>query len=73
MANIMIRKGEHGYGFYMPRDIEDSIVSIEFDTPERWGGEIRQTWRYLLHRATDRAIARDLGARQADRRRRMIR
>ena len=42
MANIMIRKGEHGYGFYMPkRDIEDSIVSIEFDTPEKWGGEIR--------------------------------
>lgn len=42
MANIMIRKGAEGYIFYMPkRDIEDLIVSIEFDTPEKWGGEIR--------------------------------
>ncbi len=42
MANIMIRKNEKGYVFYMPkRDIEDSIVSMEFDTPEKWGGEIR--------------------------------
>ena len=42
MANIMIRKGEQGYVFYMPkRDIEDSIVSMEFDTPEKWGGEIK--------------------------------
>ncbi len=42
MANIMIRRGAEGYGFYMPkRDIEDAIVSMEFDTPEKWGGEIR--------------------------------
>ena len=42
MANIMIRKGAQGYVFYMPkRDIEDSIVSMEFDTTEKWGGEIR--------------------------------
>ena len=42
MANIMIRKGAQGYVFYMPkRDIEDSIVSIEFDSCEKWGGEIR--------------------------------
>ncbi len=42
MANIMIRKGAQGYVFYMPkRDIEDSIVSIEFDSSEKWGGEIR--------------------------------
>lgn len=42
MANIMIRKGAKGYSFYMPkRDIEDSIVSMEFDTPEKWGGEIK--------------------------------
>ena len=28
--------------FYLPkRDIEDAIVSMEFDTPEKWGGEIR--------------------------------
>ena len=42
MANIMIRKGDKGYVFYMPkRDIEDSIVSMEFDSAEKWGGEIR--------------------------------
>lgn len=42
MANIMIRRTEKGYSFYMPkRDIEDSIVSMEFDTPEKWGGEIK--------------------------------
>jgi nitrogen fixation protein NifT len=42
MANIMIRKGAEGYVFYMPkRDIEDQITSMEFDAPEKWGGEIR--------------------------------
>ena len=42
MANIMIRKSDKGYVFYMPkRDIEDSIVSMEFDTPGKWGGEIK--------------------------------
>ena len=42
MANIMIRRSDKGYVFYMPkRDIEDSIVSMEFDTPEKWGGEIK--------------------------------
>ena len=42
MANIMIRRGADGYNFYMPkRDIEDSITSMEFDAPDKWGGEIR--------------------------------
>ncbi len=42
MANIMIRRGAEGYVFYMPkRDIEDKIVSMEFDSPEKWGGEIK--------------------------------
>jgi len=43
MANIMIRRGSSGeYVFYLPkRDLEDTIVSMEFDTPEQWGGEIR--------------------------------
>ncbi len=42
MANIMIRKNaDGGLVFYLPkRDLEDSITSIEFDTPEKWGGEI---------------------------------
>lgn len=43
MANIMIRKSaEGGLVFYLPkRDIEDSITAIEFDTPEKWGGELK--------------------------------
>ncbi len=42
MANIMIRRGAEGYVFYMPkRDIEDQITSMEFDSPEKWGGEIK--------------------------------
>jgi nitrogen fixation protein NifT len=43
MANIMIRRGkEGGLVFYLPkRDLEDSIVSMEFETPEKWGGELR--------------------------------
>lgn len=43
MANIMIRKGsDGGLVFYLPkRDIEDIITAIEFDTPEKWGGEIK--------------------------------
>lgn len=43
MANILIRKNaDGGLIFYLPkRDIEDSITSIEFDTPEKWGGEIK--------------------------------
>jgi nitrogen fixation protein NifT len=43
MANIMIRRSDKGdYVFYLPkRDLEDAIVSMEFDTPEKWGGEIK--------------------------------
>jgi nitrogen fixation protein NifT len=43
MANIMIRKDTAGsYVFYLPkRDLEDAITSMEFDTPEKWGGEIK--------------------------------
>ena len=43
MANIMIQRGSKTeYVFYLPkRDLEDDIVSMEFDTPEKWGGEIK--------------------------------
>ena len=43
MANIMIRQSEKGgLSFYLPkRDLEASIESIEFDTPEKWGGELK--------------------------------
>ena len=43
MANIMIRQGNSGgLVFYLPkRDIEADIASIEFDTLEKWGGELK--------------------------------
>lgn len=43
MANIMVGKNAAGaYSFYLPkRDLEDAIVAMEFDTSEKWGGEIR--------------------------------
>lgn len=43
MANIMIRRGkEGGLVFYLPkRDLEDNIVSMEFETAEKWGGELK--------------------------------
>lgn len=43
MANIMIRKNDAGgLVFYLPkRDLEDNIASIEFDTPAKWGGELK--------------------------------
>ena len=42
MANIMIRKTQTGaLSFYLPkRDLEDDIVSIEFDRSDKWGGEL---------------------------------
>lgn len=43
MANIMIRQDARGgYVFYLPkRDLEDAIVAMEYDTPEKWGGAIK--------------------------------
>jgi nitrogen fixation protein NifT len=43
MANIMIQKdAKGGLVFYLPkRDLEASIESIEFDTDEKWGGELK--------------------------------
>lgn len=43
MANIMIQLGASGgLVFYLPkRDLEASIEWIEFDTNEKWGGELK--------------------------------
>ena len=43
MATIMIRQNSAGgLVFYLPkRDLEADIRSIEFDTPEKWGGELK--------------------------------
>lgn len=43
MANIMIQQNASGgLVFYLPkRDLEASIESIEFDSTEKWGGELK--------------------------------
>lgn len=42
MPSVMINKTDDGQmTFYIPKkDLEEIIVSIEFDTEEQWGGEI---------------------------------
>lgn len=51
MATIMLRENEKGQIlFYLAkRDMEEIIVSLEFDTDEKWGGNVElsngDTWR----------------------------
>lgn len=42
MPSVMIRREESGnYSFYVPKkDLEEMVVSMEFDSPEKWGGEV---------------------------------
>ncbi|GGA76623.1 putative nitrogen fixation protein NifT [Neiella marina] len=42
MPNVMIRKEADGAlsCYIAKKDLEEAIVAIEFDEPERWGGEI---------------------------------
>ncbi len=41
MPNVMIRKAEGKMTLYVPkRDLEDEIASIEFESDDKWGGEI---------------------------------
>lgn len=42
MPNVMIRRtGEGGLSFYVAKkDLEASVVSVETDTAEQWGGEV---------------------------------
>lgn len=41
MPSVMIRQNEKGeLTLYVPKkDLEDIVVSIEHDTPEKWGGQ----------------------------------
>jgi nitrogen fixation protein NifT len=43
MANVMIRRGQNGgLAFYLAKkDQEDPILSVEFDQPDKWGGELK--------------------------------
>lgn len=42
MPSVMIRRTSSGQLtlYVAKRDLEENIVSLEFDTPERWGGEV---------------------------------
>jgi nitrogen fixation protein NifT len=43
MANVMIRRdAAGGLTFYLAKkDLEARIISVEYDEPGRWGGELR--------------------------------
>ncbi|WP_446809893.1 putative nitrogen fixation protein NifT [Methylomonas sp. 2BW1-5-20] len=42
MPSVMLRKREDGkLLFYIAKkDLEETIESLEFDSPEKWGGEV---------------------------------
>lgn len=41
MPNVIIRKHEGKMTLYVAKkDLEDEITSIQFDSPDSWGGEI---------------------------------
>ena len=52
MPKVMIRRGENGaLSFYVAKkDLEETVVSLEHDSPEKWGGEVELAdgSRYLL-------------------------
>jgi nitrogen fixation protein NifT len=42
MPNVMIRQNEQGeLSLYIAKkDLEESVVSLEFNQPDKWGGEV---------------------------------
>jgi len=42
MPSVMIRRNAQGQlTFYIAKkDLEETVVSLEYDTPERWGGTV---------------------------------
>lgn len=42
MPNVMLRENDKGdLTLYVPkRDLEDTVATIEFDSPDSWGGEL---------------------------------
>ena len=45
MAKVMLRIDSAGnISFYVAKkDMEETILSVELDTPEEWGGEVKLT------------------------------
>ncbi|WP_165227762.1 putative nitrogen fixation protein NifT [Aquisphaera insulae] len=52
MPKVMLRRGRTGrLVFYVAKkDLEDEVVSLEFDRPDKWGGqlELRDGSRYFV-------------------------
>jgi len=52
MPKVMLSKKETGaMSLYIPKkDLEEDVVALEFDTPEKWGGiiELADGTRYKL-------------------------
>jgi nitrogen fixation protein NifT len=49
MAKVMLRENDGIIYFYVAKkDMEETIESLEFDSPEEWGGEVElsngETW-----------------------------
>jgi nitrogen fixation protein NifT len=49
MAKVMLRESDSEIFFYIAKkDMEETIESIEFDSDEKWGGEVElsngETW-----------------------------
>ncbi len=49
MAKVMLRENDGEIFFYIAKkDMEETIESIEFDSDEKWGGEVElsngETW-----------------------------
>jgi nitrogen fixation protein NifT len=49
MAKVMLRESNGEISFYVAKkDMEETIESIEFDSEEKWGGEVElsngETW-----------------------------
>ena len=59
MPKVMIRKNESGaITFYVAKkDLEETVVSIEFEGPEKWGGEVELADHFL---SGDKEIVRTL-------------
>ncbi len=45
MANVMIRRDSEGaLSFYVAKkDLETTVATLEFDLPEKWGGNVLLT------------------------------
>jgi len=52
MPKVMLRRGNTGkLVFYIAKqDLEDEVVSLQFDQPDKWGGELtlRDGTRFLV-------------------------